>query len=270
ESLFRQKGVAELISMLKIIDSQGSFADLKKGARLLSPGISDDMIKIFTRWCCQNHFTLTKGFYNARRFPIPGMSKTRQLKFHNFLVDLSGLQKAVNEKSVEEKLHFIVNSTKLALMLKQHPERNEAVTRLIGLSKEFGNNSTDFFEMTALQTDTDIYDSRAEKVALMTMHAAKGLEFPVVFIAGCEKGFIPFIRPGEELIDLDEERRLFYVAMTRARERLYLTMAKKRMVYGKPTLRTISPFVEDIEQRLTERKQSYLKKKKDQLQLTLF
>jgi DNA helicase-2/ATP-dependent DNA helicase PcrA len=92
----------------------------------------------------------------------------------------------------------------------------------------------------------------------------------VVFIAGCEKGFIPFIRPGEEPVDLDEERRLFYVAMTRAKERLYLTMAKKRTIYGKRTLRTISPFVEDIEQRLRERKQSYLKKKKDQLQLTLF
>ncbi len=254
--------------MLKIIDGQGSFADFKRTVKLLSPGISDETIKIFTRWCCQNHFTLTKGFYNARRFPIPGMSKARQMKFHDFLVDLPGLQKAVNEKSVEEKLHFIVNNTRLALMLKQHPKRNEAAIRLIGLSKEFGNNSTDFFEMTALQTDTDIYDSRAEKVALMTMHAAKGLEFPVVFIAGCEKGFIPFIRPKEELVDLDEERRLFYVAMTRARERLYLTMAKKRTIYGKRTLRTISPFVEDIEQRLMERKQTRLKKK--QSQLTLF
>ena len=268
ESLFRQKGVAELISMLKIIDGQGSFVDFKRTVKLLSPGISDETIKIFTGWCCRNHFTLTKGFYNARRFPIPGMSKARQLKFHDFLVNLSELQKAVNEKSVEEKLHFIVNNTKLALMLKQHPKRNEAVTRLIGMSKEFGDNSADFFEMTALQTDTDVYDSLSEKVALMTMHAAKGLEFPVVFIAGCEKGFISFVRPGEELIDLDEERRLFYVAMTRARERLYLTMAKKRTIYGKRTLRTISPFVEDIEQRLTERKQTRLKKK--QSQLTLF
>ena len=269
ESLFRQKGVAELISMLKIIDGQGSFVDFKRTVKLLS-GISDETIKIFTGWCCQNHFILTKGFYNARRFPIPGMSKARQLKFHDFLVNLSELQKAVNEKSVEEKLHFIINNTRLALMLKQHPEKNEPATKLIELSKEFGNNSTDFFEMTALQTDTDIYNSRAEKVALMTMHAAKGLEFPVVFIAGCEKGFIPFIKPKEEPVDLDEERRLFYVAMTRARERLYLTMAKKRTIYGKRTLRTISPFVEDIEQRLMERKQSYLKKKKNQLQLTLF
>ncbi|MBL7207741.1 MAG: UvrD-helicase domain-containing protein, partial [Desulfobacterales bacterium] len=272
ESLFRQKGVVELVSMLKIMDGHGSFADLKRGARLLSPGISDETIKIFTRWCCQNHFILTKGFYNAQRFPIPGMSKARQLKFHNFLVDLSGLQKAVNEKSVEEKLHFIINNTKLASTLKQHSVKKEAVDRLTGMSKEFGDNAANFFEMMALQTDTDIYDSRVEKVALMTMHAAKGLEFPVVFIAGCEKGFIPFIRPGEEPVDLDEERRLFYVAMTRARERLYLTMAKKRTIYGKRTLRTISPFVEDIEQRLIKRKQTHLKKKKKEsrLQLTLF
>jgi superfamily I DNA/RNA helicase len=71
---------------IKIIDGQGSFVDFKRTVKLLS-GISDETIKIFTGWCCQNHFILTKGFYNARRFPIPGMSKARQLKFHDFLVN---------------------------------------------------------------------------------------------------------------------------------------------------------------------------------------
>ena len=75
--------------------------------------------------------------------------------------------------------------------------------------------------------------NRPKKFSLMTMHAAKGLEFPVVFITGCEENLIPFKQRNSEQADIEEERRLFYVAMTRAKDRLYLTRAKKRRIYGK-------------------------------------
>lgn len=107
----------------------------------------------------------------------------------------------------------------------------------------------------------------------MTMHAAKGLEFPVVFIAGCEKDLIPLRRHGAEPADPAEERRLFYVAMTRAMERLYLTRAKKRSVYGELLSRSPSPFLADIENRLKKDDTSKHKKKKktkEQKQLKLF
>ena len=84
----------------------------------------------------------------------------------------------------------------------------------------------------------------------MTMHASKGLEFPVVFVAGCEDGFLPFQRSATEKADIDEERRLFYVAMTRAKDQLYLTYAQKRRIYGKIEKRILSPFVGEIEERL--------------------
>ena len=106
------------------------------------------------------------------------------------------------------------------------------------------------------------------------MHAAKGLEFPVVFIAGCEQGFIPFKPHGRsKLVDLAEERRLFYVAMTRAMVRLYLTRAKKRRIYGQTELRVLSPFVADIENQLKKDETPRSQKKKiaaDQKQLKLF
>jgi superfamily I DNA/RNA helicase len=108
----------------------------------------------------------------------------------------------------------------------------------------------------------------------MTMHAAKGLEFPVVFIAGCEENLIPFRRDNNRQSDIQEERRLFYVAMTRAKDRLYLTRAKKRRLYGKLEDRVVSPFVADIENRLKqdETPRSKMKKKKvsEQMQLKLF
>jgi DNA helicase-2/ATP-dependent DNA helicase PcrA len=108
----------------------------------------------------------------------------------------------------------------------------------------------------------------------MTMHAAKGLEFPVVFIAGCEKDLIPLNRKGAEPADPAEERRLFYVAMTRAMERLYLTRAKERSVYGELLSRSLSPFVADIENRLKKEDTPKTRKKKEkeagQKQLKLF
>ncbi len=85
------------------------------------------------------------------------------------------------------------------------------------------------------QEEAEALDPRADAVSLMTMHASKGLEFPVVFVAGCQEGIVPFVRPGEEPIsddDLAEERRLLYVAMTRACDELFLTQVTRRMVYG--------------------------------------
>jgi superfamily I DNA/RNA helicase len=104
------------------------------------------------------------------------------------------------------------------------------------------------------------------------MHAAKGLEFPVVFIVGCEEGYLPLHRPNTAGIDIAEELRLFYVAMTRAKERLYLTHAKKRTVYGKTETRALSPFVGRIEDLLKthERQTSKKKKNKGSEQLKLF
>ena len=106
------------------------------------------------------------------------------------------------------------------------------------------------------------------------MHAAKGLEFPVVFIAGCEDDLIPFKRRGGEQADIEEERRLFYVGMTRAKDRLYLTRAKQRRIYGKLEYRLLSPFVADIENRLKLDETPRLKKRKKnvnkQMQLKLF
>jgi DNA helicase-2/ATP-dependent DNA helicase PcrA len=132
----------------------------------------------------------------------------------------------------------------------RHALIREAFNHLLTLAGDFSDNMAEFLAGAALHTDTDAYLPAAEKVALMTMHAAKGLEFPVVFIAGCEKDLIPLSRGGAQPADIAEERRLFYVAMTRAMEQLYLTRAKKRSIYGKLSDRSLSPFVADIEARL--------------------
>jgi len=104
-------------------------------------------------------------------------------------------------------------------------------------------------------------------VSLMTLHAAKGLEFPVVFIAGVEDGLIPMRRRDS---DLDEERRLFYVGLTRAKDDLILLTARSRTEHGKVESRAPSPFLEDIPDGLLEREKVARKRKPDDGQLKLF
>jgi DNA helicase-2/ATP-dependent DNA helicase PcrA len=107
----------------------------------------------------------------------------------------------------------------------------------------------------------------------MTLHAAKGLEFPVVFIVGCEEGIIPYQRK-DEAVDVEEERRLFYVGMTRAQKKLILTRAKSRVLFGQKQANESSRFLDDIEETLKEMKEmaarKMVKEKDEVVQLTLF
>jgi len=250
QNFFNTKGVSEMISFLKIIEDSGCYADLARIIRLTRPGIGKPSLEIFKQWCYQKNFTVARALANARRFPIKGMRRAQQTKLNNFVEGLENIKQQAKGLGLADKLILIAAKTRLAEVFNNDPETKEAFDQLIDISRTGSHNASEFFMNTALQADTDTYAPRAEKVALMTMHAAKGLEFPVVFVVGCERGYLPFQRPASGATDIDEERRLFYVAMTRAQERLYLTYAKKRRIYGKTEKRTISPFVGAIEERL--------------------
>jgi uncharacterized protein (TIGR00375 family) len=163
--------------------------------------------------------------------------------------------------------------------IKKNPDtpaekRAERIRRLIRKAAPFDNRLGDFLETSVLQRESDDYDPRADRVTLMTLHASKGLEFPVVFIIGCEENLIPYRRDGKSC-DEEEERRLFYVGMTRAQEKLILTHAKKRFLFGKTVNFTPSRYLSDIEQALKEYKQMEARKKTsrdkpDDRQLKLF
>ncbi len=121
-----------------------------------------------------------------------------------------------------------------------------------------GDDADRFLAELALGIEVDTWDPRADRISLLTLHAAKGLEFPVVFIAGCEDGLLPLKWGKPDLADLEEERRLFYVGVTRARSKLFLTRAKKRLARGKVRERAPSPYLADIEERLLERRRARL------------
>lgn len=162
-------------------------------------------------------------------------------------------------KSVAEIIEHVLDNF---LNKDQINEKREWFDRLILKSKPFGDNLDEFLQVAALSSDTDEYDPRSDRVALMTLHAAKGLEFPVVFIVGCEENLIPYLKSGAQT-ELDEERRLLYVGMTRAKQRLKLVHSKSRFLFGQTMQNAPSRFLSDIEARLKEiRKMAAVPKKR--------
>ena len=123
---------------------------------------------------------------------------------------------------------------------------SERIARLQRRAAAAHAGMREFLTAAALHSETDCYDERADRVALMSLHAAKGLEFPVVFIVGCEEGLLPYRAPNRT-VDSAEERRLFYVGMTRAQRRLILTHAARRHLFGERLENRLSGFVTDIE-----------------------
>ena len=115
-----------------------------------------------------------------------------------------------------------------------------------------GEDLDRFLSDLSLGTEVDAWDPRADRISMLTLHAAKGLEFPVVFIAGCENGLLPLTWGKIGKAACDEERRLFYVGITRAKTKLYLSRARKRPWRGKVRELPPSPFLSDIEEQLLE------------------
>ena len=105
---------------------------------------------------------------------------------------------------------------------------------------------TGFLEEIALVADIDNYDSEADAVSLMTVHSAKGLEFPVVFLPGLEEGIFPGMQSMSDPQELEEERRLAYVALTRAKDRIYISHVRERLIYGRTSHNQLSRFAKEI------------------------
>ena len=148
----------------------------------------------------------------------------------------------------------------------------EARELLRPLAGACGDDLERFLSALSLDTEIDTWDPRADRISLLTLHAAKGLEFPVVFIAGCENGLLPLMWGKAEPAALDEERRLFYVGVTRAKTKLFLCRAKKRLWRGRVRELPPSPYLSDVEERLLERRRSRIpdKRKKTDGQMKLF
>jgi DNA helicase-2/ATP-dependent DNA helicase PcrA len=190
--------------------------------------------------------------------PVGSRARTALADFGRCLADL---MVAASERTVEHLIEAILERTGYLQTLRDGTQdgesREENVRELIRVAAEFGHTDPAssleaFLEDAALAADADEYDASADAVTLITLHAAKGLEFGTVFIIGLEEGMCPHSRSVDEPAQLEEERRLLYVGMTRARQRLYLTYAARRAQFGESSGRTPSRFFRDLPRELLQ------------------
>ena len=156
-------------------------------------------------------------------------------EFYDELVERTGYAKMLEDKGDVESRTRLENVRELRSSLVGYVENHPEDASLNG-----------FLEEIALYTDIEAYDPEADAVVMMTMHAAKGLEFPNVFLVGAEEGLFPSLRTIGEQAEMEEERRLCYVAITRAKKSLTITYAAQRMLYGRTTTNKVSRFIEEI------------------------
>ncbi|MEM1223851.1 MAG: ATP-dependent helicase, partial [Verrucomicrobiota bacterium] len=196
---------------------------------------------------------------------------------HRFLLENPILQKAIEaletwpeEKSMAERLEL--TGKKLTTEGNDEAEVLAAIQQLRSLSAGSSDRLEDLRARLTGMSEADLWDPRAERVSMLTLHASKGLEFPVVFIVGCEDGIHPLIIGDPAETDIDEERRLFFVGITRAEKHLFLSHAKSRNWRGQRQNRQPSPFLQDIEQVLLEinHQKEYRSSKPQGHQLDLF
>ena len=179
-------------------------------------------------------------------------------KLKEFVALIDGLIEAENsgDYSLAELYNLILEHTSYENYLKLEKENadvrieniEELSSNIIKFEEDYGEEAdlSAFLEEISLMTDIDNYDADADTCVMMTLHSAKGLEFPVVFIAGMEDGLFPSVACMMNPDEIDEERRLAYVGITRAKQKLYLTKTRSRMLFGSTTYNKESRFVGEI------------------------
>lgn len=202
------------------------------------------------------------GFYPACRLAlVRGELGRSGTKVQAFVDLIESFRARLTEFPYPQLASLIIEASGYgpALLAERSEEAKDRLDNLqqllAGMEERFAQQKSlsDYLEEVALVTDLDSYDSSLDRVTLMTVHAAKGLEFPVVFMAGMEEGLFPLARSSESREELEEERRLCYVGMTRAMEKLFLVHARKRRVFGDYQFNPPSSFLSDIPNSVIER-----------------
>ncbi len=262
---YERKEVKDVLAYLKVLVNPADSISLKRIINFPLRGIGDSTIQKLELYA----FEKNRSIYEALKYvdEIQGITDKTVKRISNFYKLLKKYHSLQEKVSPTELATSLVEETSILKQYKEDPSvesqtRAENVRELLIAIAEYckqnGSEATleAFLQHVTLTTDIDTWDDKSNAVTMMTLHAAKGLEFPVVFITGLEEGLFPTSRSLDDPHALEEERRLFYVGATRAQDKLYLTLTKNRQRYGENPARVKSRFIKELDSRYVQYEQS--------------
>ena len=258
---YERKEVKNVIAYLRLVVNLKDTISLRRIINFPARGIGAKTIDKCVEQAKKDKIEFIDVLKNPNNMEIRGKQADALFKFYNIIIKYHDLRKKL---SASELARSLVEEIGILTHFKESKEpdakdRFDNVAELLTSIEEFSVRNPDselstFLENVSLQTDIDNWNDTDNRVTLMTIHSSKGLEFPVVFIAGMDEGLFPLFRSLDDKSELEEERRLFYVALTRAEEKVYLLYATNRRRMGAETVNGLpSRFINEIPEEALDR-----------------
>ena len=251
---YDRKEIKDAIAYLKLIYNPDDSQSLRRIVNVPKRAIGETTLKHLQEYADENDLSLFGAIKDVDN--ISAIKSGTATKLKDFATLIEKFKEAEKRYSLPEFLGLILERSGYLYELHasntdEDEIRIENLQELVNVANEFepdeeNNVLGEFLAQVSLVSDIDGMDEIANNVILMTLHASKGLEFPIVFLAGCDEGIFPSARCSNTLSELEEERRLMYVGVTRAETKLYLTTAKRRQMWGEYKYYTPSRFIDEI------------------------
>jgi len=262
---FDRKEIKDIVAYLRLIANPDDALALRRIINVPARGIGKTTLGYVEELALSNQCSMFEICARANMYP--GELSRAAGKLVTFAAKIYQLSEKTDKMSVAQFVEYMIEDLGIIDELKaenteEAESRIENIKEFYTVAQEFENDQLEledgdisfsaFLQNVTLSSDMDNSDDTEDKVTMMTVHNAKGLEFPVVFMVGMEEGIFPSARSFEEKYGVEEERRLCYVAITRAKQQLYITSASNRMLYGRTSYGIPSRFLKEIPDELIE------------------